>query len=115
MALIGVYIDLFLPRLPRPLWLWTAWPQFLAGILLVGLATGMYIASGFGAGPRDSLVLGLVRRTGWPVRYVRTGIEGLVLLAGYLLGARIGWGTAVFALSIGPAMSLGLRLYGPRR
>ena len=54
-------------------------------------------------------------RTEWPVRYVRTGIEGLVLLAGYLLGVRIGWGTAVFALSIGPAMSLGLRLYGPRR
>jgi uncharacterized protein len=115
MVLIGVYLDLFLPRLPAPVGPYIPWALFLAGILGVGLATGTYIASGFGAGPRDSLVIGLNRRTGWPVKYVRTGVELVVLLTGWLLGAKVGWGTLVFALTIGPAMSAGMGLFGLRR
>ena len=114
MLLIGVYIDRLLPHLSAGAG-WLAWGQFLLGTLLVGVATGTYIASDFGAGPRDSLVLGLAERTGWPVKYLRTGVELVVLLTGYLLGATVGWGTLLFALSIGPAMSLGLSLYGLRR
>lgn len=113
--LIGFYIDRFLAVLPAPASALTAWAMFLTGTLLVGLATGIYIASNFGAGPRDSLVLGLARRTGWPVKHLRTGIELSVLLTGFLLGAKIGWGTLVFALVIGPAMSVGMGLFGLRR
>jgi hypothetical protein len=114
MVLIGVYIELFLPHLGAPAG-GLAWAQFLFGTALVGVATGAYIASGFGAGPRDSLVLGLAGRTGWPVKYLRTGVEIAVLVTGYLLGAKVGWGTVLFALAIGPAMSLGLALFGLRR
>jgi hypothetical protein len=115
MLLIGLYIDALLPRLPTAPGPFLAWTQFGAGIALVGLATGTYIASGFGAGPRDGLVLGLAGRTGWPVRYLRVGVELAVLAAGFLMGAKVGWGTLVFALAIGPAMSAGLGLYGLRR
>lgn len=115
MLLIGIYIDCFLAVLPSPASALTAWGMFITGTLLVGLATGIYIASNFGAGPRDSLVLGLARRTGWPVKHLRTGIELSVLLTGFLLGAKIGWGTLVFALTIGPAMSVGMGLFGLRR
>lgn len=115
MLLIGLYIDQVLPRLPEPQGPYVPWALFLAGILGVGLATGMYIASGFGAGPRDSLVIGLNHRTGWPVKYLRTGVELLVLLTGWLLGAKVGWGTLVFAVTIGPAMSAGMGLFGLRR
>ena len=114
MLLIGVYIDLLLPHLPRPAGV-AAWVFFVGGTGLVGLATGAYIASGFGAGPRDGLVLGLVARTGWPARYVRTGIELLVLVSGYLLGAKVGGGTLLFALMAGPAMSAGLKVFGLSR
>jgi uncharacterized protein len=115
MVLIGLYIDLILPYLPEPFGPYIPWALFLAGILGVGFATGMYIASGFGAGPRDSLVLGLNRRTGWPVKYLRTGVELAVLLTGWLLGAKVGWGTLVFAITIGPAMSTGMGIFGLRR
>lgn len=115
LVLIGVYIDLIRPRLPVPASDLAAWALFASGVGLVGLATGTYIASGFGAGPRDSLVLGLARKTGRPVKHWRTAIEIAVLLAGFLLGARVGWGTLVFACAAGPAMSAGLRLYGLRR
>lgn len=115
LVLIGVYLDLFTPRLPLPAGPVEAWLLFLGGIFGVGIATGSYIASGFGAGPRDSLVIGLNRRTGWPVKYLRSGVELLVLAGGWWMGAKIGWGTLVFALLIGPAMSAGMGLFGLKR
>ena len=87
------------------------WLMFLVGIALVGLATGMYISSQWGAGPRDGFVIGVSARTGWSVRVIRTLLELTVLTAGALLGAAVGWGTLAFALLIGPAMQFGLRLF----
>ncbi|MBC8103303.1 MAG: YitT family protein [Cytophagales bacterium] len=113
--LLGLYIDLFRPHLPTPPGILAPWLLYLGGIFLVGVGTGTYIASRFGAGPRDSTALGLARRTGWPIRRVRTAIELIALSGGFLLGAKIGWGTLAYALLSGPAMSAGLRLYGIRK
>jgi hypothetical protein len=115
LVLIGLYIDWFSPHLPHPSNPLVAWALFAGGVFGVGLATGTYIASHFGAGPRDSLVLGIARRKNWPVKWVRTGAELAVLLAGFVMGAKVGWGTLTFALAIGPAMSAGMGLYGLRR
>ena len=49
---------------------------------------------------------GLVRRTGRSVPRVRTGIEGAVLIAGWLLGGPVGVGTVAYALLIGPLVGL---------
>lgn len=76
------------------------------GVLLNALATAAYIGAGLGPGPRDGLMTGLVRRTGRSVRLVRTGIEGVVLVAGWLLGGPVGLGTVVYALLIGPLVGL---------
>ncbi|MBB6098421.1 hypothetical protein HNR42_001855 [Deinobacterium chartae] len=114
MLFIGVFIDLFAPLIPHPHG-WLAWVQFVLGVVLVGLASGMYIGANFGAGPRDGLVLGLSGRFGWPAKYVRTGVELLVLAVGVLLGGTLGWGTLLFAIGVGPAMSFGLGLFGLRR
>lgn len=64
----------------------------VAGILLNGLATGLYIGARLGPGPRDGLMTGLHQRTGRSVRLLRTGLELTVLLVGVLLGGRAGWG-----------------------
>ncbi len=113
MFLIGFMVDLIMLVLPEvtgasPV---VYWLMFLAGIGLAGLATGMYISSGWGAGPRDGFVLGVSARSGLSVRLIRTGLELTVLTAGWLLGAPVGWGTLVFALLIGPAMQTSLRLF----
>ncbi|HLT44382.1 MAG TPA: hypothetical protein VK000_06940 [Luteimonas sp.] len=82
-----------------------AWQQALAfgsGLLLLALATGLYIGARFGPGPRDGLMTGLNARFGWPIWTVRTGIEGSVLLAGWWMGGTVGLGTLAFALLIGP-------------
>ncbi len=45
---------------------------------------------------------GVVRRTGGSVRVIRTGIEVLVLIVGWLLGGTVGAGTVLYAAAIGP-------------
>jgi len=111
MVLVGLFLELVLPFVPEAN-VWMGLPYHLAGILLTGIATGLYIAPGLGKGPRDGLMLGLAQRTGWQVRHVRTGIEVSVLLLGWSLGGRIGFGTLLFAVGIGPATEWGLRWFG---
>jgi uncharacterized membrane protein YczE len=111
MVLIGVFIDLLLPIIP-PATGWLRPGYHIASILLMGFATGLYIAAGLGKGPRDGTMLGIAERTGWSVRRVRIGIELTVLVLGWALGAKIGLGTVLFALGIGPATQWGLRIFG---
>ncbi|MEU9129868.1 hypothetical protein AB0D08_17455 [Kitasatospora sp. NPDC048540] len=80
-----------------------------AGIVLNGLATGLYIGARLGPGPRDGLMTGLHRRTGRSLRLIRTGIELVVLVAGVLLGGTFGVGTIAYALAIGPLAQFFLR------
>ncbi|MFD7627723.1 YitT family protein [Streptomyces sp. NPDC059851] len=82
-----------------------------AGVVLNGAATGLYIAAAFGPGPRDGLMTGLHRLTGRSLRLVRTGIELMVLTAGFLLGGSVGPGTLVYALAIGPLAQFFLRVF----
>jgi hypothetical protein len=72
------------------------------GVALNAVATAAYIGARMGPGPRDGLMTGLVARTGWPVRRVRTAIEVSVVVAGWLLGGNFGLGTVLYALTIGP-------------
>lgn len=111
-VLIGVFLDLLAPLIPNPVALGWRWAQFLVGVGLLGFATGAYVAAGLGAGPRDGLTLALNRLSGWPVPRIRSGVEVAVLLVGWALGGPLGWGTLVFALTVGPAMGWGLGLFG---
>ena len=83
----------------------------LGGVVLNGVATGMYIGSQFGPGPRDGLMTGLARITGGPIRLVRTGIEVAVVAVGWLLGGTGGVGTVLYAVAIGPFAQLFLPLF----
>ena len=80
----------------------------VGGVVLCGLAGGMYIGAQLGRGPRDGLMTGLARRTGRSLRLVRTGIEVTVVVVGLLLGGAIGVGTVLYALGIGPLTQLWL-------
>jgi len=105
-VLIGVATDATL--------FWLAAPQAMAGraglmvggVVLNGLATALYIGAQLGPGPRDGLMTGLVRRTGWSVRLVRTTIEVAVVVVGWSLGGVVGVGTVIYALAIGPLVQL---------
>ncbi len=89
--------------------------EMVAGIVLCGIATGMYVGGAFGPGPRDGLMTGLARRTGRSIRLVRTGIEVTVLATGWALGGTVGIGTVAFALAIGPLAQIFLPLFAVDR
>lgn len=80
------------------------------GLVLLAIATGLYIGARFGPGPRDGLMTGIHKRTGWPIWIVRTAIEVTVLVIGWLLGGNVGIGTLAFALLIGPMVNITLPL-----
>lgn len=98
---IGTAVDLSLMILPSPEGYAMRFAWLVAGIVLNGIAGGAYIGAGLGPGPRDGLMTGFCRRTGLPVKWVRTGIEIAVLAIGWLLGGTVGLGTLLYAMTIG--------------
>lgn len=89
-------------------------PLFAVGMVLLALATAIYLGPGLGAGPRDGLMVGLHRRLGLPIWLARTVVEGSVLVAGWLLGGDVGPGTIAFAGGIGPLCALAIRVLSNR-
>ncbi|MGY4974646.1 membrane protein YczE [Streptomyces nigrescens] len=110
-VVLGLVMDATLAWMPELDSLGARIPLLAGAVLLNGAATGLYIAADFGPGPRDGLMTGLHRRTGRPVRLVRTCIEVTVLAAGFALGGSVGVGTVVYALTIGPLAQFFLRRF----
>lgn len=88
---------------------------FIGGMLVVAVASGLYIGADFGPGPRDGLMTGIHARLGTPIWAARFGVEATVLLAGWLLGGTVGIGTVLFAVGIGPLVDRTLPLLDHRR
>lgn len=107
---IAVAIDVMTPLLPTPTNVVAQTFEALFGVLLVGLASALYITCNVGPGPRDGLMTGLNERTGIRVGRVRTGIEVVVLAIGWLLGGVVGVGTLLFALLIGQSVAIAFGL-----
>lgn len=107
---VGVSIDIGLAVLPTPHALVERIAFLVVGIVLNGFAGAVYIGAQLGPGARDGLMTGLVERTGLPVWVVRTGIEVLVVIGGFLLGGNLWIGTVAYAVGIGPLVQLFLPL-----
>ena len=105
-VVVGLSADATLAVLDRPDAMAARLGLMVAGVLLCGLASALYIGAQLGRGPRDGLMTGLSRRTGLSLRLVRTGLEVAVVVIGLLLGGVLGVGTVVYALAIGPLTQL---------
>jgi len=113
--LIGPSADVGLWLIPADLDLWVRVLFFASGLLLIAIASGLYIGAHFGPGPRDGLMTGLHARTGWKIWIVRTGIEVIVLGIGWVLGGNVGIGTVLFAVLIGPLCQRTIPLFAISR
>lgn len=106
---IGPFTDLGLWLLPQEIGsLWLRAAMLLAGMACVGLGSALYLPAGLGAGPRDGLMMGLNRKTGWSIRVSRTCVEASALAIGWAMGGTVGIGTVVFAFGIGPVVQFSL-------
>ena len=100
-VIIGLMIDATAAVIPQAEQMVTAGVMLSAGILLMGLASGLYIGANLGPGPRDGLMTSIARR-GPSIRLTRSILELVVLVSGWLLGGTLGIGTLVFVFLIGP-------------
>jgi uncharacterized membrane protein YczE len=110
-VLIGTSTNLGIAVIPTAAGVPAQIVMMLAGVLTIGIGSGLYLGADLGPGPRDGLMTGLHHRFGWSIRSARTLVELSVLVAGYLLGGTIGIGTVVFALAIGPLVQLFLGIF----
>jgi uncharacterized membrane protein YczE len=107
-VLVGLFIDV-LTRTG-----WAAGALTLGerlGLLALGLASlslgiAVYLGAAYGGGPRDSLMLVVWRRTGYPIGSCRLALELVVLVLGFALGGTVGVGTVVLACLTGPGVQL---------
>jgi len=104
--LVGPSAEVGLALIPEQSELWVRILLFIAGLVLLAIATGLYIGARFGPGPRDGLMTGIHHRWGVKIWIVRTSIEVVVLSIGWILGGNVGLGTVAFALLIGPMVNI---------
>lgn len=103
MLLIGVFLDMilnldFIPTMGNTI---SGIAALMVGLFVISIATYFYIGSGFGAGPRDSLMVALARKTRLPIGLCRGAIEISAVLIGWKLGGMVGIGTVISALAVG--------------
>ena len=106
--IIAFMIDFSLVWLPYPQLPVLQLAQAAIGVLIVGIASGIYLTANLGAGPRDGLMTGLQAVTGLPIASIRIAIEVTVVAAGWYLGGVVGAGTLLFAFGIGPCVAIGI-------
>ena len=109
---IAAAIEIMVPRLPTPVSIGPALLQVLAGVLLIGIGSGLYLTANLGPGPRDGWMTGLQKASGIPISRVRAAIEVSVLAMGWLLGGTFWVGTILFAILIGPVVAVCLNIAG---
>ena len=106
--IIASVITWSLPYLPHPESYFLSVLQAIFGTLMVGFGSGIYLIANLGPGPRDGLMTGCQRLTGLAIARVRVLLEIIIITLGWSLGGSIGIGTIIFALGIGPSVSIGL-------
>lgn len=99
----GPMIDLIMATglIPKQTGFWSGLLMLVVGLEFIALGTWLYMTSGLGSGPRDSLMVALAKRTRKPVGFCRSVTEVLVTVIGFLLGGQLGIGTVVSAVGIG--------------
>lgn len=105
---IGIYIDLLLPLklIPEMQKFVPGLIMLILGLFLCAIGSYLYIASAFGAGPRDSLMVALERKTNLSVGLSRGIIEVTVCFIGWLLGGPVGIGTVISAFGVGACVQM---------
>ena len=110
--IIAAMIDICIKFVPTPENYYLQLLLAFLAVLIVGLGGGIYLVANLGAGPRDGLMVGLQKKTNFPIAAVRAFLEISAVSIGWYLGGTVGPGTLLFAFGIGPAVALSLYLVG---
>lgn len=111
--LVGKFVDLFnlIGIVPLINNIFAGVAVMILGMFIMGFAQFLYMRAGLGCGPRDTLLVGLKRRSKKiPIGVISIFILATVTVIGKLLGGPIGIGTLMGAFLEGPIMQLDFRI-----
>ncbi|MBS4785863.1 MAG: hypothetical protein KH009_07110 [Clostridiales bacterium] len=111
---VGYMVDFLrhLDLIPAASGVWMGGAMVLASLFVLAAGSFLYIGSGLGCGPRDSMMTALSKRfTRIPVGLIRGSIETVVLVIGFFLGGPVGVGTVIGMFGIGPAIQVVFGLF----
>ena len=103
-VLCAVFIDGIqaMGWIPQMDTLWGGLLMLAAGLEILVIGTWLYMRTALGAGPRDSLMVALARKTGRSVGICRATVEIAVIAAGI--------GTVISAVGLGSLFNLNFKL-----
>lgn len=103
MMFVGTFMDILMQNNMIPIFekFLPSFIMMLLGVLILGYGCFIYVSAGFGAGPRDALMVALTKKTNKSVRFVKNSVEILALTLGYLLGGSVGIGTVILSITGG--------------
>ncbi|PVY39891.1 YczE/YyaS/YitT family protein [Pontibacter virosus] len=111
--LVGPFMDMFLwlDILPSATNTSLDYLNLAASVIIAGIAGGLYVAGGVGAGPRDGFMLALSERLNASVSRTRIVVECVILGIGYLLGGPIFIATFFYTFIMSPIFQVTLRFF----
>jgi len=112
MIFVGTFMDILMLNNIIPIFknITLKFLMLLCGMVTIGFATYFYLGVGVGSGPRDGLMVSIVKKTKKSVRLVRFCIETIPLIIGYILGGSVGIGTVIMAFIMGPIVQTVFRI-----
>ena len=111
-VVVGKAVDFFnwLHPVPKCTSLLTGIPILFLGLVVLAYTQYAYMAAALGCGPRDTLLVGLAKRTKpVPIGAVSIALLSSATFIGWLLGGPVGIGTLICAFAAGPIMQLAFR------
>lgn len=101
--LIGLFLDIILKIniIPKGQGLISGLVILFIGLVVLAIGLFLYIGAGYGAGPRDALMVAVAKKTGLSLTIARAIIEGTVVIIGWIIGGKVGIGTIIAAVSTG--------------
>lgn len=113
MIVIGCFIDLIIYTK-----ITSVCNNLFAGILMMtgslfvnAIGSYLYIGCEMGCGPRDGLMIALVKLTGKPISLIRFCIEIGALIIGWILGGLVGIGTLITVFGIGYCVQIVYKVF----
>lgn len=109
---IGSVIDKLLPIIPSSNSFVMGLAMNVVGAIIMALGSALYIKATYGAGARDSTVMGLVHKFQLNTKFVKPSIEAIVLIIGIILGGNFGIGTFISLFLVGYFIDVFFKLIG---
>lgn len=113
MIIIGFFTDIIINTgiIQTSTNLFTGVLMLIGSLFCMAIGSYLYIGCELGCGPRDGLMVALVKITGKSVVLIRSCIEISVLVIGWLLGGTVGLGTLITVFGVGSCVQLIFKIF----